>query len=687
MEETKELSEELDQTAAGTGKKRRFLPFWLLPLVMAVLCESLLHLWTAATFQPVRFFTVVAFALGFGGLWALIGSLMPARAGKITSIVLSAVLLVLFMAEYLIHDAFQSFMAPGTMGAGAGGVMTNFLSVVLGAIGRNWWRILLLLLPIVAFTFFGRTSRATWKGWASLLAVAIVGFGIACVLTWCVGVDSDKLGAAYSFDGAVRAFGLETAISAELIGDPSVAGKELDFELPETTVSTAPSTEDVTEETSVEEEPAPEPQPHAYDLDFSALAESEANENIAALNSYVASLTPAMENEYTGLFAGKNLIFISAEAFNGVIIDPKLTPTLYRMATKGIQFTDYYQPLWGAGTIGGEYTNLVGEEPTDGSCMEEATEQYLFLTIGNQLQRLGYSSAAFHNNDYTYYSRHLTHTYLGYDYYMGYGNGMEEGVAYTWPESDLEMIDFTVPMYIDKQPFSVYYMSVSAHSTYSRSTNAMSDKNYDKVADLECSETIKCYIAANLELENAMASLVAQLEAADLLDDTVIVIAADHYPYGLVPSSTWGTTQNYLRELFNEYNITDFVRDQNRLIIWSGCIEDMGLVVDEPTYSLDILPTLSNLFGLEYDSRLMIGRDVFSDEEPFVYWSLTGSWKTDKGSYLAETGTFTPNEGVEVDEDYVARIETIMRNKRKFSKGVAYYDYYDYVWNLLTAEE
>lgn len=666
------------------NRNRRFpLPCWLLPLCMAVLCEGLLHIWTAEGLQAVRFLTVLLFAGAFGALWALLCSLLPQKAGKPVAIVLSCLLVVLTMAEYLIHDAFQSFMAPGTMGAGAGGVATNFLSVVLGAIARNWWRILLLLAPIVAFGIFCRGKETARRTKLLLSGGVVAGLGAALCLVFFVGSDAGRLSDGYSFDGAVRAFGLQTAMCIDLTGDPSVSGSDLEFDIPETTAPTLPPETTQPEETT---EPEPEPVvygPHDCGLDFAALAESEADENLAALNSYVASLTPAMENEYTGLFAGKNLIFISAEAFNGVIIDPELTPTLYRLSTKGIQFTDYYQPLWGSGTVGGEYTNLVGNEPIDGSCMEEACEQYIFLTIGNQLQRLGYSSAAFHNNDHTYYDRDKTHTYLGYDYFMGYGNGIEEGVTYTWPESDLEMIDFTVPLYIDRQPFSVYYMSVSGHSTYSRYTNAMSEKNYDKVAGLECSETIKCYIAANLELENALTSLLEQLEQADILDDTVIVVAADHYPYGLAPSSTWGTTQNYLRELFNEYYLTDFVRDQNRLIIWSGCIEDKNLVVDTPTYSLDILPTLSNLFGVEYDSRLLVGRDVFSEDEPLVYWSLTGSWKTDKGSYLADTGVFTPTEGVEVDEDYVVQIDTLVRNKRKFCKGVAYYDYYDYIWSAL----
>lgn len=663
------------------------VPFWILPLLMALLCEVLLHIWTMEYFVPGRFAAIAAFSLGFGGILALLCSLLPAGAGKWAAVVISLLLVVLYIGEYLINDAFQIFMAMGTVQAGAGGVVSTYLSVVFSAIAKNWWRILLLLLPVALYAVFGKGEKASWAVRGSLLAGAVVAYLAAFWIVDAVAVDREKLKDSYNFDSAVRSFGLNTALWLEVVSDPHVAGSELEFEIVETTQppvgTTVPDPSEGTEETQPTQPPVVYGE-HTLGLDFGALAEAEENRNVAALHSYLASLTPAKENAYTGLFAGKNLIFITAEAFTGVFIDPELTPTLYRLATQGIQFTDYYQPLWGASTTGGEYSNLVGQVPADGSCMREAIQQDLFMTIGNQLQALGYSSAAFHNNHHTYYDRHETHTYLGYDYFMGYGNGIEEGVSLNWPQSDLEMIDYTVPLYIGKQPFSVYYMSVSGHSNYSREGNDMSRKNYDKVAHLDCSEAVKCYIAANLELENALTSLLAQLEEAGILDDTVIVVAADHYPYGLKPSSTWDSDEDYLEELFGQ-KVNDFVRDQNTLIIWSGAIEDMDIVVEDPVYSLDILPTLSNLFGVEYDSRLFVGRDVFSEEDALVMWPISGSWKTDKGSYLAATGEFIPAEGVQVDEGYVERIKTTIRNKLKYSKGIAYCDYFDYVSQALEA--
>ena len=257
-----------------------------------------------------------------------------------------------------------------------------------------------------------------------------------------------------------------------------------------------------------------------------------------------------------------------------------------------------------------------------------------------------------------------------------------EGITPIWPESDLEMIDVTVPQYIDHQPFSIYYMTVSGHCGYSLKENAQSRKNYDLVKDLDYVEAVKCYLASQLELEKAMTSLIKQLEDAGIADDTVIVIGTDHYPYGLERSTTWKNTADYICELYGVEKMDRFTRDSNALIIWSGCLEDMDLKVEEPVYSLDILPTLSNLFGVEYDSRLLVGRDVFSGEIPLVLWP-DYSWKTDKGTYDATNGLFTPAQGASVGEDYIDYVSALVHNKFRFCSSVQSSYYFNTLSKLL----
>ena len=668
--------------------KKVYLPSWLFISVMILVYEAFLFFGTTDEVLLQRFAVIMAFALGLGTVISFLVSLLPAKAQKWTTLVVVSILAVLYIVQYFIFDAYQVFMTFEGIINGAGGVATNYLDVVVSLVTRNLWKIILLLLPIFLYGKFVEIPKTRWITRICLFCVALSMYMLACGMVFMFQVDASRFTLDTSFDSSVQSFGLNVGLGMNLFQgneeDELEFGEE--FYVPvteaptEAPVQTEPENPSEAEEvTEAPTEPPRVYQPHSLGLDFAAMAEAEKKENIKKIHTYLSTISPAMENEYTGLFEGKNLILITAEAFSSYVVDEQRTPTLYRMMTEGIYFTDYYQPVWGAGTTGGEYSNLLSMIPFGSTkSMEEVVQQNIFHTMGKQLQAKGYASAAFHNNDYTYYNRHKTHTYLGYDIFIGEGNGMEEGITHMWPQSDEEMFQFTIPQYLDQQPFSLYYMTVSGHATYFPTSNAMARKNWSYVENMECSDVVKSYLACNMEVEHSMKFLLDQLEEKGIADDTVVVIATDHYPYGLAPSDTWGTKKNYLAELMGGAYKTSIQRDKSALIIWSGCLEDMDLQVDDPVMSLDILPTLSNLFGLEYDSRLMCGRDVFSDQMPIALW-VDGSWKTTKGVYDGKTTKFYPEEGVEVDQEYIKGINTLVRNKWNLSKAVTYNNYFDYI--------
>lgn len=658
------------------------IPGWLFVLFMALFCEVMVHLWVMDGFSFTRFATVVLFALGFGCILGTITSFFGWKgADKWVAVGISFLLVVLYLVEYFVADTYQVFMGMGTLLGGAGGVMTDFGEEVAIVVFRGMGRILLFLLPLVLYSLFCVSVPTSWRTrYVITVGIAVcylAGYGIVQS-----GADAARWKTNYNFDSAVRVFGLNTSLALD-VANSGENQQEEEFEIIEVPVAPAPVETQPAEEAPEEEPFTPEPQ--VMDLDFGALAEYEKERGftrVANLHKYVNTVQPSMTNEYTGMFAGKNLIVVVAEAFAKEVIDPELTPTLYRLANEGVLFHDYYQPMWGGSTSSGEYSVLTGLVASRGTnSVYEATEQDFFLTMGKQLQRQGYTSIAYHNHLVDFYGRNVTHPHFGYDEFIAMGNGMEKGVKERWPQSDLEMIDFTVEQFIDKQPFNIYYMTVSGHCRYNRGGNKMSGKNYSAVEHLDTSEGVKCYIAANLELEYAMASLVKQLEEAGIADDTVIVLSTDHYPYGL----EWDDPKD-IERLYGYRYKSVIERDHSALILWSGCIEDMDLEITAPTYSLDILPTLSNLFGLDYDSRLLVGRDVFSDTEAIVLW-YDYTWITEKGFYNSATGKFTPKEGVEVEDGYVERIAALVSNKIKYSREAANIDYFNYLSKELFPEK
>lgn len=663
-------------------------PLWAFSALAFIYFEIFLYALIGISYSSLTwlYLTLTGGAVGtFIG--AVIELVKKPKKRKITGIVIFALSPVLFCVEYFVFRSFRTCMTIASIFSGTGDVATGFTSVAIGLILKGFWVILLYYLPLLFFCLFfrnltgNRDKRVPLTRMGAALVLQLVCLGIIALAP----VDRAKLSEQYNFDDAVHTFGLSNAMGLDILNSVGGGGdNDFNFDPIDPADTEEPADTDNSESSGTDTDIVEPPTPVVYDknevdIDFAALAESESRSDVAKVHSYIASQTPTSQNEYTGMFKGKNLILITAEAFSKEVIDPVRTPTLYRLYTKGINFTDYYQPAWGGSTSTGEYSVLMGLVPMAGvKSMKNTVGLNLYLTIGNQLTREGYNSYAYHNNSYTYYSRNLTHTNFGYSEFIGMGNGMEEGVVSRWPASDEEMMKFTFDKYAGEEPFNIYYMTVSGHCLYNWTGNSMSKLNRDVVADMEASETIKAYHAANYELEKGLSYIVSELEARGMADDTVIVISTDHYPYGLENSETWGNDRDYLEELYGYAASDIFKRDHSALIIWSGSLEDREepIVVDTPVYSLDILPTLSNLFGLEYDSRLLVGRDVFSEAEPLVLWT-NYSWLTDKGSYDASTGTFTPKAGAEVDDTYVKRIKSVVGNKINYSKSVISLDYYD----------
>lgn len=402
---------------------------------------------------------------------------------------------------------------------------------------------------------------------------------------------------------------------------------------------------------------------NTLNIDFGKLISDEKNEVIKGMDIYFQSVQPTEKNDYTGKYKGYNLILITAEGFSPYAVREDVTPTLYKMVHEGYYFTNFYNPIWGVSTSDGEYVACTSLIPKGGvwSFYKSGSISMPFV-MGNQLKNLSYKTTAYHDHTYNYYRRDVSHPNMGYEY-KALGKGLD--LKKTWPESDIEMMEKTIPEYINSQPFHTYYMTVSGHMQYTFAGNSMSTKNKQYVQNLPYSEPGKAYIACQIELDRALQYLLDQLEKAGIADKTLIALSPDHYPYGL--------EDKYIDELAGHTVEKNFELYKSTFILYTKGMEPK--VIDKPCSSLDILPTLSNILGIQYDSRLLMGRDIFSNSEPLVIFQ-NKSFITDKGRYNSTTGQFTPNEGVTVPEDYRKKISAVVDGKFYYSAKILETDYY-----------
>ncbi len=640
--------------------------------------EIIFRLFTIGGVFRVRSLLMIPFCCAYGFVGYFLATLSRnRRVNRLITAVLLFLTAIPYGVEAFVYREFRIFFNIQAILGGAGDVASEFsgeaFRMVLSLQGIAC--IALFLLPGVLYLLLGRAPVRIGGRERGMAAARAAAYYLICVMViQMTPVLSRLYGDEYSFNAAVDQFGFLTGVQLDVRDRLFGRNTFQDVDIVEALATPTPAvTPEITPEPVVYE-------PNQLNLPLDDPF-GNATDDIKQLNAYVANQKPSMKNEFTGRFAGKNLIIITAEAFCREVIDPELTPTLYRMATKGINFTDYYQ-FAGAGTIGGEYQHLFGLLPMEGvDSFQMMTENVRNMSIAHALADQGYQGAAYHNGECFFYDRDQTHIHLGYtDGFLALGNGLEDVLGVEWTDSDKLMFEKTVPTYIDRQPFCCYYMTISAHAPYGFDDNDCAARYRERVEGLSCSDQVKGYLASNQELEEAMAYLIGVLEEKGIADDTVICLTGDHFPYGLDDGAGLGNMP-YLSELYGYEVENSFQRDHNAWLLWCGELEDEEpVVIDGPTSSLDILPTLYNLFGIDFDSRLFPGRDVFSDAPAFIF--TTGyDWKSDLGEYFNEEDTFTPvSEDVVLPDGYVENMKAVASNKISFCSGVLETDYYGYLF-------
>lgn len=672
------------------------LPAWTLGLYLPLLLvylEVVLHLATgnAMTYFPIY----LLFSLSAGSLLALLPILLPPLAGRILTVLLSFLLTLLFAAELIAKHTLQAYYPLSTLETAVGNRLSDYAGVILPATAAALPLLLVFFLPtLLLWPLFrwGLAQGQPPRRGAAIFAAAAVAFhllGLAVVhAPWPGDLTPAKLYRSdTNFDDQVEQLGLVTMLRLDVkhMLFPAKAGLDSDFDGLDGLDSSGDGSGGDT--SAVEEQPVIDTSPNVMDVDLESLAANAPNEDVSWLANYFSSASPTRKNEYTGMFKGYNVIQLVIEGFSGYAIDPELTPTLYKLANEGFVFNNYYTALHYTSTSNGECQTLLGLYPKNGNPITMKRTGVLgtnaYFSLAQQLGREGYQVLGYHGN-YDMYGRQASHTNLGYTWKQ-FGTGLDVDTTSSgeiaWPARDTQVIENSVDDYINSdQPFHVYYLTISGHMPYSN--NRIVQPYLDQVRALPYSQTTQNYMATVMEVDRALELLLQKLEEAGKLDKTLIIATGDHIPYSNagvleeLSGRTFGSSKDL--EALNESAI-DFDVYKNTLILWSASMEE-PVQVDKPCCQVDILPTVSNLLGLEYDSRMLSGRDILSDSEGLVIFT-SRSWRSDRGFYNRYTQTFTPAEGVtmtqEEQDQYVSTMKKLVEYKLACTPMIVENDFYN----------
>mgnify|MGYP000368153785 FL=1 len=322
--------------------------------------------------------------------------------------------------------------------------------------------------------------------------------------------------------------------------------------------------------------------------------------------------------KYTGMFKGKNIVLLQLEGIDSWLFNENDTPTLYGMLNNSFVFNNHYSYYNGGGsTFNSEFAVNTGFL-TPVSYTQNAytfNKNAFDYTLAKLFKQDGYSVNAFHMNTSEYYSRGVNYSNWGYDNYYGLKDlNVYENAEY---ELDRELVlneTFREKLVPEEGNFLDYIISYSNHTPFS-STKGVCKKilelSYtpEDVALMSLTEEDCARIQAK-ETDYMVSLLIELLKEKGVFDNTVFVVFTDHYLYTISDQS-----------ILDKYKETDNnLINHTPFFIYSSDMKKTN--VNQVTSQLNILPTILNLFGLEYHPNYYIGEDALNPNySGYVFFS------------------------------------------------------------------
>lgn len=409
---------------------------------------------------------------------------------------------------------------------------------------------------------------------------------------------------------------------------------------------------------------------------------NESNNTLNSLNKYFISRSITDKNEYTGLFEDKNLIVIMMESVNDIFINPDLYPNFYKMVTEGWYWENNYSPRNSCATMNNEFSGMTSLYSIYNTCTaSKYRSNKYYESLFNLFNNDDYVTFSAHNYTQAYYPRKTIHTNMGSKEYFGaeklkvkYSN---EYINWAYDDEFMEKILGIIDNKTENnEHFMTWLTTVSSHQPYSTSS-IQGDGHLNITKGTKYPMDVRRYMSKLKYLDDGLGILLEGLEKRDILDDTVIVLYGDHYPYGL-------STKNINKVL--DYDTSEYKNAERvPFVIYNSTIEPK--VYSEYTSYINILPTLSNLFNLDYDPRLYLGTDLLSKDYKSITVFADGSWKNEIAFYNAAKDKITYFTDQEYSEEEIIAINKDIKNKINVSSKVITNNYFNYLDKALKKEK
>ena len=387
-------------------------------------------------------------------------------------------------------------------------------------------------------------------------------------------------------------------------------------------------------------------------------------------------LEPDTDNAMTGILQGKNIVLVLMESMDDWMIGEH-TPTIRRLMSEGINFTNFYTPPYGGiRTFNTEFCINTGSflSSQGGYAFDYVTNEYN-QSLALLLREEGYSAKVFHYNDPSFYSRDVFSESMGYEDYVYYGDYLTE---YSEKERTNLLYDdtllFTNPglreeFFRDAEKTLNFVITRSAHLSYKYNEvlSYWGLKKYPEYKGMTGNEETDCALLKARLVDDFFQELVTALKEEGKLSETVIIGVTDHYTYGYKDEESLLQLSGVSEKLLLE---------KTPCFIWSQDLTAME--VTKTLNTSDFLPTVLNLLEIESEYEY-IGSDAFDEcYEGYALFS-DGSWIRGDAGYDAGKNRYLylKDDAAPVTPQLRQKMDTLVEEYTQVNNLILETNYYD----------